>query len=631
MVKTEKEEVGLDSGQEQAVAAKGPVPVTESKSVSRSSGYNLRKARKADGVKRTGIKLKEEQQFDKEFGDKDDNEEMDATYNPEDQNEEETDEEEDTPEKRKETPIKRNYPKLVRQQVWECNICTMKVSISCKSFHFASSHDLTGISPDKIFHCEEDNCKAYFVKRSQLVNHLYKIHDKDYCQPSTTNSEPAVIATKSFKCTVCDQKFTLESRLKKHELQYHYQPDYIRTPIDKKYVETGKKSFICKIDNCTEKFKSESSLELHQKLHGSWNCKFCSEQISYAPDLALHEFQQHWTTTTTAPESSEARASPEPKPSCSAATNETRYICLRCNYHNNRKTQYVEHFLRKHLSLSMRILKCHVCGAKFALDSYQKKKLHFNSHHSTEGISPEDLHRCADCPAYFREAIQLVRHQRRAHVQRNQRQICKDCGGTFKSRRVLVEHIRIYHLNTLDEQEAPELCQVPNCGRRFRTKGELEQHMAWGHLRKEKITGWTNCTICGKRVLGERGLRAHVSLAHTKKKKKENFVCETCGKAFKLKCKFLEHKEWHKDKSAWKWKCDKCEKTCINRFKLAEHQRVHTQEKAFQCEICGQKYAHRHNYRGHMKKQHGVELEKLPAKRKTTIKEKMAAMAERKQ
>lgn len=45
--------------------------------------------------------------------------------------------------------------------------------------------------------------------------------------------------------------------------------------------------------------------------------------------------------------------------------------------------------------------------------------------------------------------------------------------------------------------------------------------------------------------------------------------------------------------------------------------RTHTKEKPFVCQICGEKYAHRHNLRNHVNSKHeGEGVQDLPRKRK---------------
>ncbi|XP_048204659.1 GDNF-inducible zinc finger protein 1 isoform X2 [Perognathus longimembris pacificus] len=89
-------------------------------------------------------------------------------------------------------------------------------------------------------------------------------------------------------------------------------------------------------------------------------------------------------------------------------------------------------------------------------------------------------------------------------------------------------------------------------------------------------------------------------------KKKSNFQCTSCQKAFLYEKSFLKHiKHHHGVATEVAYRCDTCGQTFANRCNLKSHQRhVHSSERHFPCELCGKKFKRKKDVKRHVVQVH---------------------------
>ncbi|GAB0093721.1 zinc finger protein 37-like [Sergentomyia squamirostris] len=233
--------------------------------------------------------------------------------------------------------------------------------------------------------------------------------------------------------------------------------------------------------------------------------------------------------------------------------------------------------------------KCDLCG-------YMVSRPRFlESHKKTHLPEDQKPFACDQCPRRFcwKNAYEL---HKLSHQPREERKffICDSCGNIYDTPGGLCAHRKLSHSNYKPE---PHVCHM--CAKKFATKTGLNEHMSTIHQPREK--GQVQCVKCGKWLMNKRSLKSHLilhssalfkceSCDYTAKKKslltrhqltqhtnEKPFVCNVCGKAFKLKRALTIHMNQHGNTK--QYKCTFCDRVFNSSTNFYTHRKtVHPDE-----------------------------------------------------
>lgn len=263
--------------------------------------------------------------------------------------------------------------------------------------------------------------------------------------------DATILSFIELKCELCDDlSFTLFPELISHYRSEHDAEGFFdccgqrftrRYKLYNHIMGHLKMGHLC--DQCPKKFASRSGLELHKESHLSddqkpFECKVCAKRFFRENKLRLHMSKAH------VPE------------------DERPFKCPDCGKGFVNNSILVDHCRKIHENLRPFI--CEVCGSSF------KTKHILNDHIQTHFDRPRV--KCDECGKFYRNELQVKRHQKRSHGIAGQVFQCKVCGVQAKNSYALAAHINRNH------KTDPQKYQCEVCSKGFKRTKTLREHMA---------------------------------------------------------------------------------------------------------------------------------------------------------
>ena len=152
------------------------------------------------------------------------------------------------------------------------------------------------------------------------------------------------------------------------------------------------------------------------------------------------------------------------------------------------------------------------------------------------------------------------------------------CGQHFTSRYDVVRHIGIVHKNDsilLKTYDYTHVCAHEGCGKRFDTPCHLIDHIRTVHTFERPF----KCDECNKSFGTPKYLLTHKKVTHPK----ELFTCDwpECGRVYKQKNVFDDHKRRHLGVREFQCKYEGCAKRFFRKQTLDKHHNTHS--KKYEC------------------------------------------------
>lgn len=216
---------------------------------------------------------------------------------------------------------------------------------------------------------------------------------------------------------------------------------------------------------------------------------------------------------------------------------------------------------------------------------------------------------CTQCSSDFETADQLVSHEKTCspaikvetgtrfkNPDANGKWICRKCLTPFSSRETLRDHrythrdpnkVYKYRANYSDES-GEFICDI--CDKVFDTKERIRIHVR-RHAESKAL-----CNVCGKWLSSRNNLSKHYRAVHLNEKK---FECPICHHRFTSSFRLKNHINSHQGIRAYS--CKICPNKFFTSSAAKRHmQTVHTNEKKYQCTVCGKAFNRNTNLKAHM-------------------------------
>ncbi|XP_058832121.1 transcription factor grauzone-like [Topomyia yanbarensis] len=280
--------------------------------------------------------------------------------------------------------------------------------------------------------------------------------------------------------------------------------------------------FTLNCESCPESFDSFYRLQRHtRKIHNARGSIKCCNRVFYKKCKILAHINSH--------------------------LNPRQFHCDICNKNYNDRYYLNLHQLRTHNNGKEKAFKCDKCAQAF------HKKYLLKAHLSTH-IQME----CSICHKILASASTLRSHMINMHGE-DTKLICDSCGQEFRTKLAMERHIK-RHMGI----DPIERVQCDICSKWVNGKPNLKIHIKTVHS-EEKQT--VSCDLCQQIYPNMRALSTHKRRVHVE----ERFECEFCGKKFKRKIYWKEHRASHTGQTLYS--CDVCGMTTNSNANLYSHKK----------------------------------------------------------
>ncbi|XP_058832077.1 zinc finger protein 665-like [Topomyia yanbarensis] len=428
-----------------------------------------------------------------------------------------------------------------------------------------------------------NHCNQTFDRVDNLRKHLLEALNKEYGrvidsddmddEKHCVSDAPVnyIIKNGCLTCSVCEAEFGAPTRWNKEKFKMHVGKEHWKTP-----------AFRC--DDCGKRFSEAGKLEKHMKRHlelmdVAWmgaepstssgvkikkSSDSDSDDAFYAKDpveLQLDEMPLPEVHIKVEPDEEQNPLEEDRRDGEESSVSNSSSASSDSSAGSESDVPYVEKTRKYKPNRKARKLR-HIKASCRAIPGANDGSIILACNICDEGFLLQDL---------------LDRHMVQKHDDRDRPYRCSHCAKTYMTNGNLQEHIRMVH--------AGVKFPCKDCGIKLSTKSSWKRHMK-GHTDE----GFS-CAICAEKFSSHSVLAKHKRRVH--EKAANNFICVDCGNTYDTNAALREHRISHTDER--RWECKVCGMKFKRNHNLINHRKIHLVDKPvvkFKCqeEDCNQEF-----------------------------------------